>query len=99
MLTGVLIISLVVATLAVARLTRLLTDDQITIGYRRWVVKRWGENSLPAYLVHCPWCTSVWVAAFTMPPAVFWPNVWVIAALSIPAGSMVAGLLVDRGES
>jgi hypothetical protein len=93
----VLMISLVVAVLAVARITRLLVDDRITIAWRRWVINKWGEESLPSYLVHCPWCMSIWVAIPTMPCAVLFPNVWVIAALAIPAASMVAGLL-NSGE-
>lgn len=92
----VLVISLVVATLAVVRITLLLVDDQITNGYRRWVVNRWGDNSMPSYLVHCPWCTSIWVAAPVMPAAVIWPNTWVIAGFAVPAASLVAGLILDR---
>jgi peptidoglycan/LPS O-acetylase OafA/YrhL len=92
----VLVTSLVVAALAVTRITLLLVDDQITNGYRRWVIKRWGEESLPSYLVHCPWCTSIWVAAPIMPAAAIWPNIWVIAAFAIPAASLVTGLILDR---
>jgi hypothetical protein len=88
-----LIIALIVGTLAVARITRLLTEDRLTVSYRRWVVNTWGENSMPAYLVHCPWCTSVWVAAPIMPAAVLYPNLWVIAALAIPAASYITGRL------
>jgi hypothetical protein len=93
----VLIISLVVATLAVARLTRLIVDDRVTVGIRQWVVNKWGGESLPSYLIHCPWCMSIWISALVMPPAVLFPNQWVIAALAIPAASMVAGLL-NQGE-
>lgn len=94
---------LVTAFLAVARLTRLLTEDRLTVAYRRWVVNRWGEDSKMAYLVHCPWCTSMYIAAVVMPPT------WVVidiltpefpwwltlfaAAQSIPAASHVAGML------
>jgi hypothetical protein len=88
-----LILSLVVAMLAVSRLTMLLVDDKLTVGYRQWVVRKWGEESMISYLVHCPWCTSIWVAIPIMPVAVLLPNVWTIAALSIPAASLVAGLL------
>lgn len=93
-----LVASLVVATLAVARVTRFLVDDYLANGYRRWVVNRFGEDSKMSYLVHCPWCTSMWVAPFVMVPAVLWPNKWVILAFSIPAASMVSGLLIDRKE-
>lgn len=93
-----LIVSLVVATLAVARITYFLTEDYLSNGYRRWIVNRFGDQSKPAYLAHCPWCTSVWVAALIMPVATLWPNRWVIMALSILAASMVSGLLIDRKE-
>jgi peptidoglycan/LPS O-acetylase OafA/YrhL len=95
----VLIVSLIVATLTVARVTRLLVDDQLTTGYRRWVIQRWGDLSWQSYLAHCPWCTSIWVALPTMPAAVIWPNKWVVAALAVPAASLVTGLIseiIDR---
>jgi hypothetical protein len=94
----VIVVSLVVAALAVARITRFLTEDYLTVGYRRWVVTRWGPESKMSYLVHCPWCTSIWIALPVMPVASLFPNVWVIAALSIPAASMVAGLLSLPGS-
>jgi hypothetical protein len=92
-----LIVSVLVATLAVARVTRFIVDDQLSIGFRRAVMNRWGEDSWQSYLVTCPWCVSVWIALPIMPVAVLWPNRWVIAALSIAAASMVTGLLLDKG--
>jgi len=91
-----LIIAMIVGALTVARITRLLVDDQLTIKYRRWVIEKWGDDSWQAYLSTCPWCTSIYVAAPVMPATVLWPNQWVIAALSIPAASLVTGLLLDR---
>lgn len=88
-----IVVCLVTAMLAVARITRLLVSDELLVGYRRWVVNRFGTESKITYLVHCPWCTSIWVAALVMPEAVIWPNKWILAALSIPAASMIAGLL------
>lgn len=93
-----LIVSLVVAAFAVARVTYFLTEDLLSNGYRRWVINRFGDQSKLAYLAHCPWCTSIWVAVAMMPPAVIWPNRWVIMAYSILAASMVSGLLIDRGK-
>jgi hypothetical protein len=93
---SVLIVSLIVASLAVARITRLLVEDKIMVGYRQWVVKKWGPDSLPAYFAHCPWCTSFWVGLPVMPVATLWPNQWVIAPLAILAASMISGLLLDR---
>jgi hypothetical protein len=91
-----LIIAMIVGALTVSRITRLLIDDQLTIGFRRWVLEKWGADSWQGYLSTCPWCVSIWIAIPVMPATVLWPNQWVIAALSIPAASMVAGLLLDR---
>jgi len=89
---------MVVAALAVARITRLLVDDQLTISYRQRVNRKWGDSSWQSYLAHCPWCTSFWIALLIMPPAVIWPNKWVTAGLAVAAASMVTGLLLDRKE-
>ena len=91
-----LLLVLTIAMLAVVRITRLLVTDELTSRYRRWVVSRWGENSMAAYLAHCPWCTSIYVATIVMPIATFWPNRWVLAVLLIPATSMLSGLILDR---
>lgn len=93
-----ILLSLVVGALAVARVTWLLYEDRITSPLRRWAVNKWGENSLPAYMAHCPWCISIWVALFIMPAAALWPNKWVIAALAVPAASLVAGWNAKRLE-
>ena len=100
MLTVVL---LVTGYLAVARITRLLTEDRLLVPYRRWIVNKWGEDSLTAYLAHCPWCTSMWVAMLIMPvtwvvidvltPDFPWWLTIFAAAMSIPAASHVAGML------
>jgi len=92
----VIVLSLVLGILAVARLTRFIVEDRLAIGLRRWVVKKWGADSMPSYLVHCPWCVSVWWALFVMPSAVLYPNQWVIAILAIPTASLVTGLIFSK---
>jgi hypothetical protein len=87
------IIVLIVAMLAVARLSMLVVDDQILLSFRRWAINVWGQDSPLAYFVLCHWCISVWWAAIVMPVAVFWPNKWVLAVLSIPAASLIAGFM------
>ena len=93
--------SLVLITAAVARLTRLVTTDFVTLPMRRWAVNKWGEDSKLVYLLHCSWCSSLWIAvpaaiawAFTMLPLQHW---W----LALPAAlamSYVAGLLSQIEE-
>ena len=90
-----LILSLVVATLAVARITRLLTEDQLARSYRRWVIGRYGEESMLSYMAHCNWCTSFWVALPIMPAAVAWPTWYTVAALAPFAASMLTGMLLE----
>lgn len=96
---AMLIISLILAILTVARATRLVVTDRITVGWRRWVVTKWGADSLPSYLAHCPWCMSLWIAIPVMPVAVLFPNKWVIAALAVLPASYLTGLLAKaEGE-
>ena len=86
----------VLVTLALARATRLTTQDRFFLGFRRWVVNRWGESSMPSYLVHCVWCSSLWYGIFasalwtvgTLPLHLWW--------LGLPAWfamSQLVGLL------
>ena len=95
------LVSLVLITVAVARLTRLITADTIMLPFRRWVVNKCGGDSSLTYLVHCSWCTSLWLAlpggvalAATMLPLRYW---W----LALPAAlamSYVTGLLSQIEE-
>lgn len=93
-----LILTLIVAVLAVARLTRLIVEDRIMVWFKQWVVRKFGENSLPSYFVHCPWCVSIWFAAVVMPIAVAWPNRWVLGVLAIPAASYLTGVAATKLE-
>lgn len=94
-------VSLMLVILAVARLTRLVTHDQITLPFRRWVVNRWGEESGRSYLVHCSWCTSMWLsfpatgvwAVLTLPLHQWW-----IALPGALAASYISGLLSQIEE-
>lgn len=94
-------VTLVLAILAVARLTRLIKDDQVTLFFRRWVVNRWGEDSNPAYLVHCAWCLSMWLGFLVMVP---WAVLslpaqqWWVAVLGALAASYITGLLSQIEE-
>lgn len=54
-------LTLALAALATARLTRLVTTDYLTEPPRLWLQRRLPEKL--AYLIGCPWCASMWVAA------------------------------------
>lgn len=53
---------LLVLSLAQARLTWLVVDDEITKSVRLWTVRRWGEGGMIPYLLHCPWCSGLWIS-------------------------------------
>ena len=84
---------LIVAMLAIARISMLFVNDRLLLGFRQWVIKKWGQESLAAYLIFCNWCMSIWFAIPLMPIAVLFPNKWVLAAFSVPAASLVAGVI------
>jgi hypothetical protein len=86
----------VLVTLGLARVTRLLTADRIFAGFRRWIVNRYGEDSMTAYWAHCPWCWGLWLSflaaplwAFTTLPLHWW---W-LAAPGAFAMSHLVGLM------
>lgn len=86
----------VLVTLGLARVTRLVTADRIFLGFRRWVINRYGDESLPAYFTVCPWCMGLW---FSIPAAILWAfttlpmHWWWLAAPAVFAMSHIVGLL------
>lgn len=88
-------ITLLVAGLATARLTRLVTRDQITHGARRWALQRLDHDGLVAYLIVCDWCVSIYtgtaVAAWTV-----WGPHWGLWPLTVLSFSYVAGWLASK---
>jgi drug/metabolite transporter (DMT)-like permease len=85
---------LAVYALAVARITRLVTDDKIFDKPRNKILAAAPDDSKTAYFVTCAWCVSIWVAAAVAPIAYLWgTHPWsFIPALAL-AFSYLAGLL------
>lgn len=52
---------------AVARLTRLVVDDQLTLPLRRRIVDTYGVDDWRTYLAHCSACVSIYTAVALMP--------------------------------
>lgn len=88
-------ITLLVAALATARLTRLVTRDQITHTARRAVLKRLNPDGMLAYLVVCDWCTSMYVGTAVAAWA-HWGPAWGVWPLAILSFSYVAGWLASK---
>lgn len=84
--------------LAVARLTRLITRDKLTEPIRQAIAERLEDGSQLTYLVHCTWCSSIWIAFASAPAAITLTGVswWLLPILAL-AGSQLVGLasLVD----
>ncbi|MEU6082472.1 hypothetical protein [Streptomyces sp. NPDC047108] len=53
----------------VCRITRFLTKDTLAAGLRTWIADRFGDDSGPANLITCGWCTSIWVSTAVAPAA------------------------------
>ncbi len=92
-------ISLALAALATARITRLITTDTVTASVRAAVVQRLGAESKLAYLVHCDWCVSIYVGTAT---ATAWQATGGSAWFQIPALALAAshltGFMASRTE-
>lgn len=86
------------AVVAVVRLVRLINLDVLLEPVRAWVERRAGADSRLAYLMTCPWCASIWVAAAVMPAAYAAAGTsytWAEVVFSVLAASYAAGV-ADR---
>lgn len=85
------------ALLAVARVTRLVVEDAILDGPRALVLRHARPGGLLAYLLGCPWCVSVWagfgLAGLVVPLGDTWPVQVLVLGL---AASQATGLLVPH---
>lgn len=55
-------ITLLSDTLAVYRLTKLVTDDKITEDLRDLIFQKLPHGHKLRYLITCGWCVSIWAA-------------------------------------
>lgn len=86
--------------LALARVTRLLTRDEITDFIRAWVFGRWGFESKLGYFVRCPWCVSMWLSFATLWPVFILTGAdWRLYPFTALAGSYVVGVFAENLES
>lgn len=82
-----------IRTAATWRLTRLVTEDEVTRPLREAVSKRW-PGSRVEYLVNCPACVSVWAgAAATVMPK------WLACSLALSAGTLGVKWVAEATEA
>lgn len=98
---------LTVDSLAVYRLTVLLTKDTITAPFRERLGLPWSHPGIPGpppyagvrwmafSWLSCAWCVSVWLAAGVVALTRFAPGAWQYAGMAL-ALSGVAGYLAER---
>jgi len=87
----------VVMAAAVARLTRLVTDDEIARPIRD-AVMAWAEKpgagglrQRAGYLVDCPWCVSMWAGGAVLFASRFKSGRWLTKAGAL---SMAAAMIL-----
>lgn len=91
------VITLVLAALATARITRLVTTDRITETPRHWTLRRLNPEGMTAYLITCDWCVSVYTGSAMAAGWSLWGNHrWFTAVCAAFAFSYVAGFLASR---
>lgn len=80
----------ILMTLAIQRLTRLLTYDAITAFVRGWFAGADPDSLFGAFdtLVNCPWCTGLWFALVVVffyyaTPVIAWYAILVLALASL----------------
>jgi hypothetical protein len=86
--------TLIVLMFAVARVTRLIVDDKISLPLRQWVLRKSGEDGWFFYLVTCPWCMGVWVAAAMTTTTYLWQSKIWATMLSLLAVAQVASTIL-----
>ncbi|WP_187366756.1 DUF1360 domain-containing protein [Nocardioides dongxiaopingii] len=86
-------VSLLVDALATYRLVKLVKDDKIAEPVRDRVVEAQGppDRSKVSYLVHCPWCLSIYFGAAVTLARHRWPGPTALVSRSLALSSM-AGL-------
>lgn len=90
-------VDVAVDCLAVARLTRLLQDDEIPVGAaREWALDVFAGTKIETLLT-CPWCSSVWFGFFAVWARHRYPRAWSLLARAL-AASQVTGQLAELGD-
>jgi hypothetical protein len=91
-------LDLVTDALAVKRLTRLAVEDTILEPVRERVYRKFGdptESSGLSYLITCPHCVSIWLAAGVTVARIMVPTVWRPVARVLALAS-VTSLIAER---
>lgn len=92
-------VTLIVLIFAVARVTRLIVDDKISLPIRQWVLAKSGDDGWFTILVHCPWCMGVWVSAEMTAVTFLWDSrVWSALLVFLAVAQLASMLLTLKPE-
>ena len=91
------IVTLILATGLVGRLTILTTRDTITQNFRIGFINLMRQRQWAAQFITCHWCVSVWYS-FAVAPFAYWAGhtAWFIIPATMGSISFAASLLSDR---
>jgi hypothetical protein len=88
---------LLLAALAAARVTRLITRDRITLTPRLWVINKLGPDTMTAYLITCDWCAGLWTGAVVTSAAWHWQHSpWLQVPVAALAVAQAVGMIASR---
>jgi len=104
-------LDLILYVAATARVTTLITHDEITAPTRAWLVRRFQPDRrfhrLIVYMLGspdgdmtgCPWCVSMWVGLLSAPLMWFWSNNPLVMIVLIGlAASQTTGMIHSYGR-
>lgn len=84
----------VVDFLAVARLTRLVQEDEVPFGPARELVLDLYPDAKATELLRCPHCLSIWMGAFVVLARHRWPHTWPLIARALASSTVAAAVAV-----
>jgi len=91
------VLSFLLMSAAVARLSRLITTDLIFARLRGWLAYRYPRTL--GSLVQCDWCTSIWLAAGAVPVVHYWGDLTPVLLVQVGlAVSLLVGWLATVEE-
>lgn len=90
---------MILLMLSTARITRFVTTDKLSEPLRVSAMKRLNPEGSLAYLIHCDWCSSIYVGAGVASVWHFWGDSgWTTAGLVALSASYAAGLLNSKAD-
>lgn len=85
--------AIILGSLATFRVTRFIMEDRVFDAPRGYLFSK-NKDKL-TYFLTCPWCISIWVGLIFALTYLFFPEIFLIATLSLTF-SAVTGILYSK---